>query len=121
MGGTALEQAVGEAAGRRADVERAAARDRDLQRVERVGELDAAARDVRRRTVDLELDRRIDQLPRFLGPAPAGTQVHLTGDHGRGGACARFEQPALREQGVQADAGHGVKRYSSASPHQPMR
>ena len=94
---------------------------RDLQRVERVGELDAAARDVRRRAVDLELDLGIDQLARFLGAPPAGTEVHLTGDHGRRGARARFEQPALREQGVQADAGHGVKRYSSASPNRPMR
>ena len=42
----ALEQAVGEAAGRGADVERATARDGDPERVERVGELDPAARDV---------------------------------------------------------------------------
>ena len=106
VGGSALEQAVGEAAGGRADVERAAAGDRNVQRVERVGELHAAARDVRRRAVDLELDLGVDQLARLLGAAAAGAEVHLAGDHGRGGARSRLEQPALRQQGVQAHAGH---------------
>ena len=45
--GAALEQDVGEAAGRRADVERPPAGHRDAERVERVRELDAAAPDVR--------------------------------------------------------------------------
>ena len=76
------------------------------QRVERVRELDAAARDVRRRAVDLELDLRVDELARLLRAAPAGAEVHLARDDGRGRARARLEQPALRQQGVQAHAGH---------------
>ena len=46
-GGAAPQQHVGEAAGRRADVERAASLRVDRERVERVRELDAAAADVR--------------------------------------------------------------------------
>src|SRR4029079_16676766 len=65
VGGAALQQAVGEAAGGGADVERAATGRVDPQRVERVRELDAAARDVGRRAVDLELDLGVDHLPRF--------------------------------------------------------
>ena len=60
MGGAALQQAVGEAAGGGADVERAATGRIDPQRVERVRELYAAARDIRRRAVDLEFDLGID-------------------------------------------------------------
>ena len=112
--GAALEQAVREAAGRGADVERAAAGDVEAERVERVGELDAAARDVGRRAVDLELDLGVDHLPRLLRAAAAGAEVDLARDHGRGGARSRFEEPALRQQGVQAHAGHGRERYSSA-------
>ncbi len=97
VGGAALEQAVGEAAGGRADVQRATAREVDPQRVERVGELDAAAGDVGRRPFDLELDRGVDQLARLLGPAPAGAEVDLARDHGGGGAGPRLEQPAFRQ------------------------
>ena len=46
--GAALQQDVGEAAGRRADVEHVEARRVDAELVERVRELLAAARDVRR-------------------------------------------------------------------------
>ena len=87
MGGAALEQAVGEAAGRGADVERAAAGDGDAERVERVGELDAAAGDVRRRAVDLELDRR---RPRAGPASPRG------GGRGRGGPGPRCTAAAAR-------------------------
>ena len=62
----ALQQAVGEAAGRGADVERRGARRRRAEGVERVGELDAPARDVRRRRVDRELDVGVDELARLL-------------------------------------------------------
>ena len=83
----ALQQAVREAAGRRADVQRAAAGDRDAERVERVGELDAAARDVGRRAFDVELDGRVDELPRLLRPPPARPEVDLAGQDGGRRAC----------------------------------
>ena len=83
----ALEQAVGEAAGGGADVERAAAADVDLQGVERVRELDAAAGDVGRRAVDLELDLRVDQLARLLRSAASGAEVDLARDDRGGRAC----------------------------------
>ena len=71
VGRSALEQAVGEAAGGRADVERAAAGDGEPERVERVGELDPAAGDVGRRAVDGQLDRGVDHLPGLLRAAVA--------------------------------------------------
>ena len=78
--GAALEQAVGEAAGGGADVQRAAAGDVEPERVERVGELDAAARDVGRRAVDVELDRR---------RRPAAPASRRGGGRGRGGPGPR--------------------------------
>ena len=60
--GAALEEDVGEAAGRRADVEAVEPGRVDAERVERVRELVPAARDVRRRALDLERDRLVDLL-----------------------------------------------------------
>ena len=76
-----LQQAVGEAAGRGAHVEAAAARGVDPQRVERVAQLDPAARDVRRRRVDAELDVGLDQLAGLGGlasPGPSRTWPAIT-------------------------------------------
>ena len=63
--GAALEQDVGEAAGRRADVERDQSGRVERERVERGDQLVAAARDVRLRAVDGELDRRVDEIARL--------------------------------------------------------
>ena len=119
-----LQQAVGEAAGRGADVERLAPGDGKPEGVQSIGELDPAARHVRRRAFDLELDLRFDELPRFLGPPAPGAEVHLAGDDGRRGARAGIEQATLRQQGVQAHARHGVRvpaaRRSSLRPRPPM-
>ena len=76
------------------------------ERVERVGELDPAARDERRRRGDVELDVRGDELPRLLRPAAARPEVHVAGDHRRGGTRAGGEQAALRQQGVEPHARH---------------
>ena len=62
--GAALEQHVGEAAGRGADVEAVEPARVDPERVERVRELLAAARNVRRRRVDRELGVLVDLLAR---------------------------------------------------------
>ena len=77
------------------------------ERVERVGELDPAARDERRRRGDVELDVVGDELPGLLRPPPPGAEVHVAGEHRGRGARARREQPALGEQGVEPHAGHG--------------
>ena len=80
--------------------------DVEPERVERVGELDAAAGDVARGGRDLDLDVWCDQLPGLVGPPPARQQQHLAGEHRRGRPCARFEHPALRQQAVEANALH---------------
>ena len=93
------------------------------QGVERVGELDAAARDVGRRPGDVELDLGVDELAWLLRPPAARPEVDLAGDHGGRGARAGLEQAALRQQGVQAHAGHGQKgtgRHSSLPHSRPM-
>ena len=66
--GAALQQAVGEAAGRGADVEAVAPGDVDAERLERVLELDAAARDVARALVDDQ--RRVAARPAGSAAAP---------------------------------------------------
>ena len=98
MGGAALQQAVREAAGRGADVEAAAPRNRYGERVEGVGELDAAARNEWRRAVDIELDGRVDELARLLRPPAPRADMDLAGQHGGGGAGAGLEEAALRQQ-----------------------
>ena len=75
--GAVLQQAVGEAAGRGADVEAVEARDGDGERFERVLELLAAAGDVARRPLDRELGALVDLLPAFACPGtrPASTSA----------------------------------------------
>src|ERR1700729_1629587 len=101
--GAALEQAVGEAASRGANVERATALDLHVQRIERVGELDPAARDERRAADELELRVVVDQLSGLLDAAPPGQQQHLAGDHRRRRARPRREQSALGQEAVDPD------------------
>jgi hypothetical protein len=104
--GAALEQAVGEAAGRGADVERPPAGHRDAERVEGVGQLDPAAGDERGRADQRELHVVGDELTRLLRPATVGPEHHLAGQHRRGGPRARGEGAALGEQVVEAHALH---------------
>ena len=56
--------------------------------------------------VDVELDVGGDELPRLVRPPPAGPEVHVARDHGRGRARARREQTALREQVIEPHARH---------------
>ena len=79
----ALEQDVGEAAGRGADVERVAPGRVDVELVEGVRELLPAARDEPRRPLDDELCRLVDLLARLL---VAGTRPAITSAC----ACARL-------------------------------
>ena len=115
--GAALQQAVGEAAGRGADVQAAAPGGVDARRVERVGELDPAARDEARALVDGHLDVLGDDLARLgRALAAAAAQAHLAGHDRRRGAGARGEEPALGEQGVEAELGHRRAANGTAGP-----
>ena len=113
--GSALEQAVGEAAGRGADVEGATAPGVDREHIEGIGQLASAARDEGGQRRDVDLDVLGDELPRLLRPAPARAEQHLAGEHGGRRAAARGEHPALREQRVEAELGHPAT-VSGASP-----
>jgi len=92
----ALEQAVGEAAGRRAQVEAVLAFGVDPERVERVRELLPAARDESRRGAHLELDVVGDLLARLCETR------HETGEDERLRLRAALREPALDQHDVQA-------------------
>ncbi len=92
----ALEQHVGEASGRRADVEGVEARHVDPEGVERVRELVPGARDVRRRRLDLELGVLVDLLARLR---VAG---HAAGHDERLRLRARLGEAALDQQHVKS-------------------
>ena len=107
VGRAALQQAVGEAARRGPDVQAPAPGDVDARRLQRVGELDPPARDEARALVDGQLDVLGHELAGLGGAiAVAAAQPDLAGHDRRRGAGARGEEPALGEQGVEADLGH---------------
>src|SRR5581483_7762356 len=91
----ALEEDVGEAAGRGADVEAVEARRVDAEQVEPVRELLAAARDVLRTAVDRELDVLVDLLARLVVPG------HAARHHERLRLRARLGEAALDEDDVE--------------------
>ena len=92
------------------------------ERVERVAQLDPAARDVGRRRVDPELDVGLHELARLGGLRVARAEPHLARHHRRRGAGAGREEPALRQQGVEADPGHAPERYKACGlPSQTFR
>jgi hypothetical protein len=93
--GAALQQAVGEAAGRRADVQATAPRRIEAERRQRVGELQPATRDETRTLVDGDRDSRIDELAWLLRALAVGAEANLAGHDGRSGARARREQAAF--------------------------
>ena len=90
-----LEQAVGEAAGRRAEVEAVEAGHVEAHGVERVGELLPAAGD--------EARRRLDRQLRVLVDLRAGLRVagHEPGEDERLRLRAALGEPALDEQDVE--------------------
>ena len=98
--GAALQQHVGEAAGRCADVERLAAVDRDAERVERVRQFDAAAADVRvvglfERNLCISRDRRAG----FLRGLAVDQDDARKNERAR--PLARLGQAALHEQQIE--------------------
>ena len=98
--GAALQQAVGEAARRGADVEAGAALDVDLERVERVLELEPAARDVARRSSTSSAASSGTSWLGFVARGPSRADPHPAGAHRGRRAGARAGQAALGEQGV---------------------
>src|SRR5206468_3420281 len=121
-GGAALEQAVGEAAGRGAHVEADPAGHLHLEGVEGVGELLAAPAHERR--APLELDARL--------PADEGARLvhalavheHLAREDQAGGLLPTLDEPALDEQAVDAHAGRGlghVSHYRRPPRHRRIR
>ena len=107
--GAALEQAVREAARRRADVEAVRAGHVEAEGVERVRELLAAAGDERRRPLDLELGVLVDLLAGLRVPRDEPGQ-----DEGlRLGT--RLGEAALDEQHVEALLHRGSSTSRSAT------
>ena len=106
--GAALEQAVGEAAGRGADVEAVEAGDVDPERLERVLELDPAARDEPGRLGHQQLGVLGDELARLQRQRPVVADPHPPGAHRLGGAGPRGGEPALGEQGVDPLSAHAA-------------
>src|SRR5581483_11473079 len=92
--GSTLQQHVGEASCRGAEVERVEPAHVDAEGVERVRELVPGAGDVRRRRLDLERGTLVDLLPRLR------VSGHATGHDERLGLRARLREPALDEQDV---------------------
>ena len=119
----ALQQHVGEAAGRRADVEADEPGRVDPERVEAGRELVAAAADVGLGVVDLDARRRVDQVA-GLAVVPGGVALphpDLAGQHERLGAAPRLDQPALDEQLVEPDArGLRLRRGTIGRTHPPI-
>jgi hypothetical protein len=114
----ALEQAVGEAAGRCAGVEGAPAVDVDGEPVERGIELLPAAPDeARRRSEQLDGLRRVD-LPRRLGGNRAVDEDAAGGDVDLG-ALARRRQAAADELGVKP-ATQLARRLRDGGPHREL-
>ena len=68
------------------------------------------ARRTRSRRVDVDDDVVGDQLARLRGPPALGAEQHLARHHRGRGARARGEQPALGQQGVEADPRHRRRR-----------
>ena len=80
--------------------------------VERVGELDPAARhEGRRRRRPPTSTSSATSWPGLSTRRRSWPSHHLAGQHGRGGTAARREEPALGQQGVEADLRHGGEPY----------
>ena len=121
----ALQEAIGEAARRGADVEADEPGHVDRERLERRRQLVSAARHVRRPLVDLERGVRGDRRPGLGDEAPIDT--HAPGHDERLGATTRLHEPALAEQLIEsrhaAIVGHACpsRRPSPQRHHIPAR
>jgi hypothetical protein len=97
--GTALQEHVGEAAGRRSDVESDLASWIDLEGIERRSELVAAATDVRIGRLDDHELGGVEQVP-WLSVVSGGVSLadpHLAGENERLSTTPRLGEPAVDE------------------------
>ncbi len=106
----ALEQAVGESAGRGPYVEGQPSGDIEPEAGERVGELDPAPGDELGSLVHLDLDALGNELAGLLGPPALREQQDVARQHRGGRAGTRWKNAPLREQGVQTDSLHRLNR-----------
>ena len=111
--GAAPEQDVGEAAGRCADVEAVESGRVDAERVERVRELVAAARDVLRAARDRQLRGLVDLLSRLV------VARDEPGHHQRLRLRSRLREAALDEEDVQPLPGHALDGRAERLVRQP--
>ena len=104
--GPALEQDVREPARRRTKIEAVEAHRIETEGIERVGELEAGTRDVRRRPLDLER--------RLVVHLLAGHRVsrHEPGPHERLGLRATLRETAFHEEDVEPLLRHVVRAAS---------
>ncbi len=95
-----LQHAVGEAAGRGADVEAVAPGNVDAERLKRVVELDPAARDETRPLGDDQRRLGLDQLARPQRDRPIAADAHGAGPHRARRGRARGKQAPLGQNRV---------------------
>ena len=123
-----VEQDIGKAAGRTADVHRRRARRVEAKVFDRMGQLDPAARDPGVITAP-HIKRRIGrQTVAWLGEL-GFTAEHQPGQHQRLRTAAAFSQPAIDQQLVNArlgrfggsGLGHGWQGLSLERPHSIVR
>ena len=108
--GSTLQEHVGEAAGRGAQVAADQIFRIELEVIEAVLQLESAARDVAERLAALEpqLDRLVEQLSRFLDPVVP--RHHFAGEDQRLRLAARFRQPPQLHEHVGAAPRHHRSR-----------
>ena len=118
-----LQQAVGETARRRADVERVTRRRRRRPSASSaLASLIAAARDEARGAAATSISTSSgDELAGLLGAAALGQQQHVAGEHRRRRAAARLEQAALGQQLVEPHPANFRSRPVRDRPHTQIR
>ena len=119
-GRAALQQAVGEAAGRGADVEAIESRDVEPERLERVLELDPAPGDERRRLASTSSSASsATSWLGLLAQRAVAPDPHPPGAHRLAALRPRARQPALGEQ--RCRSGGGPSRHRSGGVRRAMR
>jgi len=109
-----LKHAVAEAPGRGTDIKAVASGNVDFEGLERVLELDAAARYIAWALSDDQIGLRLDQLTRPQGKWAVMSELHLSGPYGSGRSRTRGKSSTLGEQGVEALARHAANRSAGA-------
>jgi len=112
--GAVLKHAVAEAPGRGTDIKAVASGNVDFEGLERVLELDAAARYIAWAISDDQIGLRLDQLTRSQSKRAVLPKLHLSGPYGRGRGRTRGKGSTLGEQRVYALTRHVANRSAGA-------